>query len=430
MEQIRIKKSLALLLAGMIVLSVITACGSNRKESEKESDKKVILKILRYVPQQLDYEFEQVVIRQFEQLHQGVEIDYQQVKFDSYVSTLQRGLASGDAPDIYLVETGYLKDYVDKGYVADLSDLECVEGIEDKSLESLRVDGKLYAVGTNDTTVCAIYNKKVFADAGITKIPETVDAFHDACGRLVQSGTVPIANGFQEAWTISGNLQADYINGVLEKDPEAIENVCSGKTKFSDSELWKAEFTRFFERYKFSQNHALDTSWDEACAMLADGRAGMILNGSWTITNVLGVNPKALLGVFPVPVSNDQAESKLPLQGAKGGWAVYKNSRNMELAKEFVDYISSAEVVSQGNQMRQAFSNVKDAASGDDPAIQDIQRYIDEGRVFYQGSLDHNFPNAQRNVLEKTIAAFLADGNDDVDALCRTLDEKFADISE
>ena len=58
-----------------------------------------------------------------------------------------------------------------------------------------------------------------------------------------------------------------------------------------------------------------------------------------------------------------------------------------------------------------------------------MQKYIEEGRVFRQGNIDHNFPNEQRDAFEKTLSQYLVDQNFDVTALCQDLDEQFERIS-
>ena len=45
-----------------------------------------------------------------------------------------------------------------------------------------------------------IYNKKVFADAGIKTLPRTMKEYEAACQKLVANGIQPFATGFKEWW--------------------------------------------------------------------------------------------------------------------------------------------------------------------------------------------------------------------------------------
>lgn len=397
----RKNQALAVSLAGVMALSGLAACSSQnqsvqtkgndtnetaqKEDVEKEvvkqgdEDKEITLTILRNTPQDLDVQFEKEIIAEFEKEHPNVKIDYQQMAYDSYITSLQTKLASGDAPDIYQLEMAYIPKYVENDYAADLSGLDSVKNIAPEDLANCMLDGKLYALGTGATSMCVTYNKETFEKAGIQEVPETLDEFKEVCEKLKAAGIEPIANGFKESWTISGNIQADYITGVLAQDPDAIKGVCDGSKTFADSDLWKEEFTRFFDRYQYSGNDPFGTDWNNACSMVATGKAAMIFNGSWAVTNILGVNKDASLGVFPAPLNNNAEDTKLLLQGPTGGWAVYKDSKNAEMAMEFVNYITSVEAVSKSTQMCQTISVVKGAEAGNNAAIQDMQKYIEEG---------------------------------------------------
>lgn len=418
----------ALGMAGILVVSGLTACGNGSEGNEDGKEKKITLTILRNTPQELDTQFEKQIVEEFEEKHQNVTIDYQQMAYDNYITTLQTKLASGDAPDLFQMETAYIPKYVENGYVEELNGLKAVENIDEADLANVTYNGKLYALGTGASSMCVTYNKDIFEEAGITEIPDTLDKFYEACEKIETAGYVPIANGFKEAWTISGNIQTDYITGVLSQDAKAILSVTDGSQTFSESNLWKKEFQRFFDRYQYSNSDAFGTDWNNACSMLATGKAAMILNGSWAVTSALGFNKDANLGIFPIPVSNNTEDTKLLLQGPNGGWAVYKDGKNVEMAKEFVDYISSVESASKATQISQTISVVKGAKAGDNAAVQDMQKYIEEGKVFRQGGIDHNFGNEQRNIFEKTLSQYLVNEKYDVGALCKELDEEFARI--
>lgn len=418
-------------MTGILAFSGLAACGKNSGNEETgNGEKQITLTILRSTPQELDTQFEKEIVEEFEKLHPNVTIDYQQMAYDNYITTLQTQLASGDAPDIFQLETAYIPTYVENDYVEDLSDLDSVKNIAQEDLANLMLDDKLYALSTTASSMYVTYNRAVFEQAGITEVPETLDEFYGVCQRLEKAGITPIANGFRESWVISGNAQTDYITGVLAQDPEAIKSVCDGSSTFSESDLWKEEFQRFFDRYQYSNDDPFGTDWNNACSMVATGSAAMVINGSWAVTNIRGINEDADLGIFPLLINNNPEDTKLLIQGPTGGWAVYKDSMNVDMAKEFVDYISSVDSVSKQAKMCQSISIVDGAESGDSEVIQDMQKYIDEDRVFRQGSIDHNFPNEQRDIFERTLSDYLVNENYDVDALCQDLDDQFSRIAQ
>src|SRR3712207_6740030 len=106
---------------------------------------------------------------------------------------LQTSLNSGSAPDIFLqrgggkmaamVEAGQLKDIT-----ADISS-ETKQAVGDAALQTGQVEGKQYAVPVSILPGGFWYSKNLFAKAGVTAPPTTLDELSAAVTKLKAKGT-------------------------------------------------------------------------------------------------------------------------------------------------------------------------------------------------------------------------------------------------
>lgn len=55
------------------------------------------------------------------------------------------------------------------------------------------------------------------------------------------------------------------------------------------------------------------TDQNTCYSLLANAEAGMILNGTWTVTNATAMNPDAEFGIFALPVSENEEENVMPM---------------------------------------------------------------------------------------------------------------------
>ena len=62
-------------------------------------------------------------------------------------------------------------------------------------------DGKVLGLPVKGNLFALIYNKKLFADAGITEVPKTTAQLNDAITKLDAKGITPFANAYKEWWT-------------------------------------------------------------------------------------------------------------------------------------------------------------------------------------------------------------------------------------
>lgn len=424
-----LKKVTALGLAVVMTMTMAAGCGKESKTEEKGEGGKTVLKILRNTPQENEVAFSKEMVKEFEEKYPEIDVDLQYMAYDDYYSTLQTKLASGDAPDIFYAETAYLPKYVENEYLDDISDLDVLKKIPDESKGNLMQDGKVYLLGTDTNSCLATYNKDVFQKAGIEKVPETLEEFDAVCEKLKANGTAPIANGFKESWTISANLQADYVPGVLIKDENAIIDVCSGDTTFSDSKLWKEEFQRFFDRYQYSNDDPFGTTWNDACTDLATGKAGMIVGGSWAVINTIAFNEDVNLGVFPMPLSNNAEDTKVWVGSPTSGSCIYKDSKNKDAARKFLEFETSLEIQNKKQETIPGLSLIQGVEIKDCEAFTELQEMFEnKEKAVYQGSIDHNFPNQPRKIFERLVSEALVNNDLDVDKLCQKLDEEFAQI--
>jgi len=128
----------------------------------------------------------------------GVQIVWQAA--DSGSTTLKGKFAIGEAPDLFQLAQFDLPQW--KEHLTDLSGETWIDDVYDQSLQAGTVDGKLYGWPHTLEASGIVYNKDLFAQAGITKEPETFEELKEACRLLEQAGI----QSFGESWMEFGYL--------------------------------------------------------------------------------------------------------------------------------------------------------------------------------------------------------------------------------
>lgn len=87
--------------------------------------------------------------------------------WDGYWTKLPTLAATKSMPDVMQMDASFIKDYVKRGTLADLSDIDLKGTVADKILENIALDGKIYGVPLSLNAQGMAYNKSALADAGI-----------------------------------------------------------------------------------------------------------------------------------------------------------------------------------------------------------------------------------------------------------------------
>ncbi len=197
-------------------------------------------------------------------------------------AVLASRLQSQDPPDTFQAHAGAeLADYIDAGQIQDVSSLYDEEGWTDVFpqgvLDAITVDGKIYSVPVNIHRANVVWaNPTVLEDAGITAVPDSIDAWIDDMEKLKSSGIeAPLAVATD--WT-----QVHLFETVLISDlgPEAYSGLWTGDTDWASSEVTQAlEDYKTLLSYSNSDRSGLD--WPDAAKYVTDGKAAYTVMGDW-----------------------------------------------------------------------------------------------------------------------------------------------------
>ncbi len=175
----RMKRILAAVLAGTMVLSM-AACGSKgsgEKKEESADGGKKILRVLNWGTAE-EAQIAQDAIDRFTGNHSDVEVKQTTVPVDSWSDFIQKWISmttSGETPDVINIGLEATRMAVENDLLLPLD--EIVEGDEQLSklkgeyaeslLNGFSVDGKLYGLPNGTQTMVMYYNKKMFDEAKI-----------------------------------------------------------------------------------------------------------------------------------------------------------------------------------------------------------------------------------------------------------------------
>lgn len=114
----------------------------------------------------------------FEAANPGAQITLKTAPYDGFFSGIDRGIQSGNAPDLFRVDYTTIGKYSQNGVLMDVSpyfDSTEIAGFLPALWEAIKYKGVPYGIPHQTDTTCIVYSKKAFETAGITSVPDSLD---------------------------------------------------------------------------------------------------------------------------------------------------------------------------------------------------------------------------------------------------------------
>ena len=168
---------------------------------------------------------------------------------DDYSAVLAARFNSNQAPDIFELANSDILAWADR--LADVSGCKFSEALYDSAKSSAYVDGVCYGMPCGISAGGFVYNKDLFDQAGITKLPKTLDELEETCIQLQQAGIQP----FGEAWKEWGYLAQLFGYAFLYEDDTRVlaDRLNSGGMQLADL----AHIGDFFRLYDMTLDYGL-----------------------------------------------------------------------------------------------------------------------------------------------------------------------------
>ncbi|MFI0722837.1 extracellular solute-binding protein [Streptomyces sp. NPDC021224] len=281
----------------------------------------------------------QALIKDFEAKYPKIKVDYQNVDFGTVEQKFKAAAQSGKgAPDVIRTDVGLIPEYASLHYIAPLDGTAALSDTQDfltGPMNTTKYEGKTYGVPSVTDTLGLLYNKDIFAKAGIAKPPATWDEL------IADSATikakVPGVAGtyinpdsyflFPVLFGEGADLADPSGKKVTINSPEAVKAVTEAKKIYDTSSL-KIDFA---------------SAYDNMQTSFKTGKVAMLIQGPWSVGDDLtgsAFQGKAdNLGYAPVP-----AGSTGKAQAPTGGHdlAVYQGSKNLDASYLFTQFMTSS----------------------------------------------------------------------------------------
>ncbi|WP_102958120.1 ABC transporter substrate-binding protein [Mangrovicella endophytica] len=219
---------------------------------------------------------------------------------EQYKAFVQSSIASGNPPDLFTWWTGAsFKELIATGKIAVLDDVwdEMVKSgqYEESTRDLFKVDGKTYAVPFSMSRWVVLYNKKMFADNGLSE-PKSWGDMMAAADKLKAAGITPFNASVQEGWR--GFIWFEEL--MIRTNPAAYKGLHDGTVGYDDPAVRKA-FQIWSDMY--AKGYFTDPRSNEEAQDFARGKAAMYLIGEWAegLVDTAGLKPDTGFGAFIMP---------------------------------------------------------------------------------------------------------------------------------
>jgi ABC-type glycerol-3-phosphate transport system substrate-binding protein len=217
---------------------------------------------------------------------------------------LPTGEAWGDVMFIPSIDMVQLADYfIPYGTVEEMSQYI-------NFADNWKFEGNCYGVGYMANAQGLLYNKKVFADAGITELPKTPTDFIAALQQIKDNtDAIPLYTNYAAGWTMGGQWDA-YLGAITTGDTTWLNQKFAHTAEpFKDN----GDETGAYALYKIlydavanglTEDDYTTTDWEGCKGMINRGEIGTMVLGSWAVAQMKEADANGGdIGYMPFPIS-------------------------------------------------------------------------------------------------------------------------------
>lgn len=251
------------------------------------------------------------LVDQFNQEHEDIQVVQMNSRLDDYYSRLRTAILSGNAPDVAVIHATSLPQFVQNGYIEELTAPAKTAGLDWNAfnpsvLKAAQFQGKVYAVPLDTHVLVMYYNKTFLEQAGVLDGPgkpviEPGEAgFTSFLTRIRESVPADVAPLAQPStridsvwlwWSLYNQIQGGGTFYNQAGTRAAIDNPAALKA------------LRYI--HGLYQSHLIPPDIPDAFKLFYDGKAAVLITGVWA-TGALEQAPDLNFGVVPLPTLYDK----------------------------------------------------------------------------------------------------------------------------
>jgi raffinose/stachyose/melibiose transport system substrate-binding protein len=251
---------------------------------------------------------------------------------DQYYTALKTKLASGECPDMILVQPKYagansVIGLAKAGYLEPLTNLKAISLAGKAGADSFTYNDEVYAVPSGVTMLGTYYNKDIFEKNGLS-VPTNWDEFLNCCKVLKDAGVQPIIMGDKDMYVMQFGLYQIAANQIYAKNALYDDQLRTAETKFTDKDTWDKVLEMYKTLYdnEYIQTSSLGLGAQQAIQKFVDGEAAMTFDGSFNATALQATGAVDFeRGYFPLP-GNDAGQDLYAAMAMGAGPAIYSGS--------------------------------------------------------------------------------------------------------
>ncbi|MBP1992107.1 extracellular solute-binding protein [Paenibacillus eucommiae] len=294
-------------------------------------------------------------IDKFKAAHPEVELDAQAIPPDGYRQRLKTVAAANEMPDIFYTDSGTsIEEFYSGGLIQPITSLldknpDWKNNFTPGAFEPLSFDNQVYATPlSGSATSLFYYNQSLFDQANI-KVPTTWDELMAAVKTFKDKKITPIALGNKAAWLAQSSIMSSLGDRVTGTE-WFLKATKQDGAKFTDPEFVQAltYFKGLAEAGAFQEGfNSLDNTQMEQ--YFIQGKAAMMIDGSWALTNMAATGTKEQLeqvGIGVIPsIPGGKGDPNSISGGPGGGLALSKKvtGKQLDAALDLIYTVSGPE---------------------------------------------------------------------------------------
>jgi multiple sugar transport system substrate-binding protein len=337
----RTRFSFLVLVTLMVFSLLLSACQGAAATQASTSNEPVKLVVLTHWGEESLATPMKALLDEYTKANPNVTIEYQAVTFDQLLTKISTSRAAGTAPDIIHIYNLWMPDFVKGGALATPPE-DVVNDIKASyspgSIQAVTVKDQVWGYPTEINTWQLVYNKKMFADAGLSEPPKTLDELKDYACKLTKKK----ADGTLEHTGLA--VLTGWDSGVVHP---FLSLLWSDGGQYLSPDLSKAEFNspqskEVLQTYSdMIKEGCVDPGLGGGFNDFVTGKSAMVIMANFFRSDLKNsfVDGYDNVGVAPIPVGSS-GDKSVALQ-YNWLWTVDKTSKNAEEAWKLVKWLNT-----------------------------------------------------------------------------------------